>query len=85
MAREKLHQPLRTVEDLRIAYEDLYNKQRNGEIDAKTSDGMNTTLKGSTYLNVKLPMDAWKIVVQSRIKKVDLPEGLRKALPISVE
>jgi hypothetical protein len=76
---------LRTVEDLRVAYEDLYNRQNNGELDAKASDGLNTTLKGSTYLNVKLPMDLAKIYVQAAIKKVDIPIAIRQALPISFE
>jgi hypothetical protein len=78
-------QQLRTVQDLQAAYEDLYNKQRAGEIDAKMSDGLNTTLKGVTYLNVKLPMEAWKQFVQASIKKVVIPPSLKKALPISVD
>ena len=76
---------LRTIEDLRIAYEDLYNRQNNGELDAKTSDGLNTTLKGSTYLNVKLPMDLAKVYVAAAIKKVDIPVSIRRALPIPFE
>jgi hypothetical protein len=73
---------LRTIEDLRVAYEDLYNRQNAGELDAKTSDGLNTTLKGSTYLNVKIPMDGAKLFVQAAMKKIDLPVSLRKVLPI---
>jgi len=76
---------LRTIEDLRVAYEDLYNRQNAGELDAKTSDGLNTTLKGSTYLNVKLPMDLAKVYVQAAIKKVDIPASIRRALPIPFE
>jgi hypothetical protein len=83
--KPRIHQQLRTVEDLRLAYETLYNRQAAGELDAKTSDGLNTTLKGSTYLNVKLPMEAWKLVITAQKQKAHIPEGLRKALPIVLE
>jgi hypothetical protein len=76
---------LRTIDDLRDAFEDLYTRQSNGEIDAKMSDGLNTTLKGAMALNVKLPMDALKIFVQASIKKVNIPPNLKKALPILIE
>jgi hypothetical protein len=89
MAQEQPHNKhrvkLRNVHDLIEVYEDLYNKQTNGEVDAKMSDGMNTTLKGSTTLLVKLPMDAYKLFVQASIKKVTIPESLKRALPISIE
>lgn len=78
-------QPLRTIDNLRDALETLYNQQSAGQLDAKTADAMNTTLKGAMYLNVRLPMEALKIFVTASIKKVTIPEGLRKALPISVE
>jgi hypothetical protein len=83
--KDPMRQRLRTVEDLQAAFEDLYNKQRAGEIDSKMSDGINTTLKGAMALNVKMPMDAWKLWVQASIKKVSIPASLKKALPISVE
>jgi hypothetical protein len=78
-------QSLRSVADLTEAYEDLYNRQVNGDIDAKMSDGMNTTLKGTTALLVKLPMDAYKLFVQASIKKIAIPEALKRALPIEVD
>lgn len=78
-------QALRSVDDLREALEDLYNRQRDGQLDAKASDGMNTTIKGAIYLNVTLPLKAFDIYVKSQIKKVAIPEGLRKALPLSVD
>jgi hypothetical protein len=81
----RVHQQLRTVEDLRLAYEELYNRQARGELDAKTSDGLNTTLKGSTYLNIKLPMEAWKLAISAQKAKVTIPEGLKKSLPILLE
>jgi hypothetical protein len=76
MANKKDDQPkrrLRTVEDIQSAYEDVFFKQENGLTDNKTVDAMNTTLKGVTYLGVKLRMDAQKMLLQAAIKKVDLP------------
>jgi len=68
--------PLRTVADTVVAVERLYNQQVNGLIDTKTADGINTTLKGAIYLNAKLKMDAAKLIMQSKIKKLQLPAGL---------
>ena len=76
MAEKKEMQPprqLRSVEDIQAAYEDVFSKQENGLIDNKTVDSMNTTLKGVTYLGVKLRMDAQKMLLQAAIKKIDLP------------
>ncbi len=67
---------LRTINDLTEAHEWLFNQQRSGTIDAKTADALNTTLKGATYLRAKLRLDAAKILLQSRIKKVQIPENL---------
>jgi hypothetical protein len=67
---------LRTVPGLNQAHEWLFEKQRGGEIDNKTADAMNTTLKGSIYLNVKLRLDTAKLLLQARIKKVELPGEL---------
>lgn len=67
---------LRTIEDLTNAHEFVFNKQKNGQIDAKTADGMNTTLKGAVYLNGKLKMDAAKLWLHAQVKKVTLPEGM---------
>ena len=84
-AQEKVRFRLRTVEDINAALEDLYERQRDGNVDAKAADGMNTTIKGAMALNVKLPMDALKIFVQASIKKVIIPQKLRAQLPVSFE
>ena len=65
---------LRTVPDLIEAHEWLFNQQRDGHIDPKTADALNTTLKGSVYLNAKLRLDMAKIMVQAEIKKIDIPD-----------
>ena len=65
---------LRTIGDLVSAHEWLFNEQREGKIDPKTADALNTTLKGSVYLNAKLRLDMAKIMVQAQIKKIDIPE-----------
>lgn len=65
---------LRTVGDLVEAHEWLFNQQREGKIDPKTADALNTTLKGSVYLNAKLRLDMAKILVQAQIKKIEIPE-----------
>lgn len=68
--------PLRTIEDLTNAHEWLFNRQKDGRIDSKTADALNTTLKGSVFLNAKLKLDAAKIYMQAMIKKIDIPKGL---------
>jgi hypothetical protein len=73
---------LRPIDDLTAAHEWLFNRQRDGEIDAKTADALNTTLKGATYLNGKLKIDYAKVVLQAQIKKINLPAGLLPALTI---
>ena len=81
--KTKQQYPLKTPEDISAAYERLYNRQLNGEVDAKSVDGMNTTLKGSTYLNVKLKMDYLKMFLTAAIKKVDMPAEVLKELGLS--
>lgn len=76
MKKSESELKLRTIEDLTNAHEFVFNKQKNGLIDAKTADGMNTTLKGATYLNGKLRMDAAKLWLHAQIKKVALPAGM---------
>jgi len=71
--------PLKTIVDLTEAHEWLFNEQRNGTIDAKTADALNTTLKGSVYLNGKLKLDMAKLIIMSKIKKLDIPKGLLPA------
>lgn len=74
---------LRSIDDLSTAHEWLINKQRNGEIDSKTADAMNTTLKGAVYLNGKLRMDYAKLWLHAQIKKVEMPVGILPQLGIS--
>ena len=85
MAQEKKRQQLRTAQDLTDALEDIYNRQNNGELDAKSADALNTTIKSAMFLRVRLPMDAYKTFVMAQIKKIQIPEGLKRALPISFE
>jgi hypothetical protein len=65
---------LRTPEDLITASEWLWNQ--GGQIDAKTADALNTTLKGSYNLIVKARLDLLKIITQAHVKKVMIPENL---------
>lgn len=67
---------LKTIDDIGRAHEWLFNKQVNKEIDNKTADSMNTTLKGVVYLKGKLRLDAAKILLQAQVKKAEIPEGL---------
>ena len=73
---EKQELKLAGVEQISDAYEWLFNAQKNGTVDAKTADALNTTLKGATYLRVKLRMDAAKLLIQAQIKKVSIPQNL---------
>ena len=76
MPEKKEKTSLRTVSDIVDAQEWLFNQQRDGKIDAKTADALNTTLKGSIFLVAKLRLDAAKIWMTARVKKIDLPAGL---------
>lgn len=76
MAEQEKKMSLRTIADLTDAHEWLFNKQKDGKIDAKTADALNTTLKGSVFLNAKLKLDAAKIYMQAMVKKIDIPKGL---------
>lgn len=67
---------LRTTDELSAAHEWLFNQQKQGKIDSKTADALNTTLKGAVYLNGKLKLDALKLFVQAEIKKIQIPKGM---------
>jgi len=54
----------------------MLNRFLNGEVDAKSVDGVNTIVKSQIYLNVKLRMDFMKLCLQADIKKIDLPDGM---------
>lgn len=77
--KEKVVMPLRTVADISDAQEWLFNSQRDGVIDTKTADGMNTTLKGVVYLKATLPLKIFEAMVRAQIKKINVPTNL---LPI---
>lgn len=72
MAKETEHVKLRTLEDLVAYNEVLINKQHNGQIDSKTADAINTTVKGQKSLVVDLPLQVFKLAVQASIKKVKI-------------
>jgi len=72
-------QPLRSVNDIVEAHEWLFQMQREGKIDPKSADAMNTTLKGQTYLIGKIRLDAAKLYVAAAGKKIQIPE---KYLPV---
>ena len=77
MATEiKLPKRLRTIDELNEANEYIFHQQREGKLDGKLADGMNTAIKAGIYLNVKLKMDAFKILAQTRMKKIDMPFDL---------
>lgn len=63
---------LRTLDDLVEFNESLINRQNNGQIDSKSADAINTTVKGQKALIVDLPMQVFKIAVQAQIKKVKI-------------
>lgn len=67
---------LRTIPEMREASEWLFNEIKDGHIDNKTGDALNTTFKQSVYLNATLPATFAKIIIQAAIKKVSLPDGL---------
>lgn len=73
---EKKLMSLRTIQQLNDAHEYLFNRQKDGKMDAKTADALNTTLKGSVYLNAKLRLEAAKLWMNAQIKKIDIPPGL---------
>ncbi|MDP3703757.1 MAG: hypothetical protein U1C74_15945 [Phenylobacterium sp.] len=73
---------LRDIDGLNDAHEYLFNRQAAGKMDGKMADGLNTTLKGSVYLNVKLKMEAFKLNIMAHKAKMEvpplmLPEGMR--------
>jgi hypothetical protein len=67
---------LRTREGLNEAIGYIYEQQKAGKIDPKTADALNTTVKTSMELNVKLPLKLFDIVVKARMKKLELPGGI---------
>jgi len=74
--KETVNMPLKTASEISQANEWLFNMQKDGRIDPKTADSLNTTIKNSVYLNVKMKMDYLKLYLQASIKKVELPTNL---------
>ena len=74
MAMTKRH--LRTPAQISEANEELYADIRDGKVDSKMADALNTTLKNQVYLNVKLRMDYLKIYTQAAMKKITLPPAI---------
>ena len=70
---------LKSREGLNEAIAYIYEQQKEGRIDPKTADALNTTVKTSIELNVKLPMKLFDTVVKARLKKLDLPMGILPA------
>jgi hypothetical protein len=56
-----------------MAYETVFNQQLNGEIDNKTADSRNTTLKGISFLKYQVPLKAMSLYLTARLKKIPLP------------
>lgn len=71
---------LRTVEDLVDANEWMFNRQNSGQLDAKSADAMNTTLKGQKSLLVDIPMSLLKLAVTAQIKKVKIDPAVFEKL-----
>jgi hypothetical protein len=78
MAANKAQPPrrLRTVEDLIAAGEWLFHQQESRELDAKSSDAMNTTLKGQRILVVDTRMALLKMFVTAQVKKFRIPPNM---------
>lgn len=87
MAGDKKHVDLRTRDGLNDALAHVYEQQSEGKLDAKSADALNTTIRTSMELNVKLPMKLFETVVKARMKKLELPAGILPtwALPVSTE
>lgn len=67
---------LQTIEGLSDAHAYVFNRQKTGDIDPKTADSMNTTLKGLLYLQGKLKIEAAKLYILSQTKHIQIPPEL---------
>jgi len=67
---------LRTIDDLSQASELIFNRQVDGSMDNKTADSMNTTIKHQIHLKYTLPLSMAKLIIQAKIKKVEVPAVL---------
>ena len=83
-AEKKPIRQVRTIEQISAVLEELLAKQDAGLLDAKAADGLNTTIRGIMHLHVDVPVGLLKVYVQSRAKKIDIPEALLQALPLSL-
>jgi len=64
---------LKTLRDVEDASGWVFNQLKEGTMDAKTADALNTTLKGLYFMKGKLRLDYLKLVFQAKVKKVDIP------------
>jgi hypothetical protein len=77
MATNKVN--LCTREGLNDAIQFVYEQQRDGRIDPKTADALNTTIRTSLKLNAELPLKLFDIAVKAQMKKISLPKGILPA------
>lgn len=84
MKEEKIAPQLRTIDQISGALEELYHKQREGKIDPKTADAMNTTVKGIMKLHIETPMKLLDSVIKAHTKKVEIPQRVLEAMPIKI-
>lgn len=81
MASDKVvPKKLRSVSEITEAYEWLFDAQREGSLDTKRADGLNTTLKGITKLRVEIPMKLATLYFQSQVKKITVPDKFLPAM-----
>lgn len=65
---------LRTPEEVNNAQTEVFILVRDGKIDTKTADVLNTCLKNSTYLAAKLPMQVLDLFMRSSAKRMSIPK-----------
>lgn len=73
--RVRERQRLKTFGEINDAQEWLFNAARDGAIDNKTADVLNTVTKGAVAIQ-KLRLDYSKLYLQAAVKKIDIPTNL---------
>ena len=68
-------QKLRTIDQILVAHEYVFNKQVNGQIDSKGAETLNKTLHGSIALQ-KLKLAVADLYLQSKLKKIHIPDNM---------
>ena len=82
---EKGPTQIRTIDQISEQQEWLLWAQREGRIDSKAGDALNTTLKGIMELRVKIPIKYVDMMLKASIKKVALPKLPKGLLPAELE